>query len=143
VSELNRREIDGRLTNRATIDAHIFDEAQKDVEDLIRSSVYVNFLNSDVYLSYIQVKRENSLVFYHHSQISIFSLCKMASRIHHVAAGVMEEVQTSPPNLPSPLISPERAHQMIEDLTRKGHYLLCMKILNSLIPQLSSTSQSH
>lgn len=57
MSELNRREIDGRLTNRATIDAHIFDEAQKDVEDLIRSSVYVNFLNSDVYLSYIQVKR--------------------------------------------------------------------------------------
>jgi axin 1 len=56
VSELNRREINDRVANKATLDAHIFDEAQKDVEDLIRSSVYVNFLNSDVYLSYIQVK---------------------------------------------------------------------------------------
>ncbi|XP_046656056.1 axin-like isoform X2 [Daphnia pulicaria] len=54
VSELNRREINDRVANKATLDAHIFDEAQKDVEDLIRSSVYVNFLNSDVYLSYIQ-----------------------------------------------------------------------------------------
>ncbi|KAI9552938.1 hypothetical protein GHT06_020823 [Daphnia sinensis] len=54
VSELVRREINDRVANRATLDAHIFDEAQKDVEDIIRSSVYVNFLNSDVYLSYIQ-----------------------------------------------------------------------------------------
>jgi hypothetical protein len=55
VSELNRKEINDRVANKATLDAHIFDEAQKDVEDLIRSSVYVNFLNSEVYLSYIQV----------------------------------------------------------------------------------------
>jgi hypothetical protein len=41
----------------------------------------------------------------------------MVSRIRLEAAGVKEEVQTSPPNLPSPLISPERALQMIEDLT--------------------------
>ena len=56
VTELNRREINDRVANKATLDAHIFDEAQKDVEDLIRNSVYANFLNSDVYLSYIQVR---------------------------------------------------------------------------------------
>lgn len=54
VSESIRREINDRVAN-STLDAHIFDGAQKDVEDLIRSSVYVNFLSSDVYLSYIQV----------------------------------------------------------------------------------------
>lgn len=56
MTELNRREINDRVANKATLDAHIFDEAQKDVEDLIRNSVYANFLNSDVYLSYIQVR---------------------------------------------------------------------------------------
>lgn len=52
------------MANKATLDAHIFDEAQKDVEDVIRSSVYVNFLNSDVYLSYIQVSHFTSLHFF-------------------------------------------------------------------------------
>lgn len=56
MSDLIRREINDRVANNSNLDAHIFDEAQKDVEDLIRSSVYVNFLTSDVYLSYIQVK---------------------------------------------------------------------------------------
>jgi len=56
VTELIRREVNDRVANKATLDAHIFDEAQKEVEDLMRDSVYVNFLNSDVYLSYIQVR---------------------------------------------------------------------------------------
>lgn len=54
VSELTRREINDRVANKATLDANIFDGAQKEVEDLIRDSIYFNFLNSDVYLSYIQ-----------------------------------------------------------------------------------------
>ena len=56
MTELIRREVNDRVANKATLDAHIFDEAQKEVEDLMRDSVYVNFLNSDVYLSYIQVR---------------------------------------------------------------------------------------
>jgi len=59
VTELIRREVNDRVANKATLDAHIFDEAQKEVEDLMRDSVYVNFLNSDVYLSYIQVRGYN------------------------------------------------------------------------------------
>lgn len=55
VSELIRREVNDRVANKSTLDVHIFDAAQKEVEDLMRDSVYANFLNSDVYLSYIQV----------------------------------------------------------------------------------------
>lgn len=54
VAEAVRRDINDRVANKSTLDAHIFDDAQKEVEELIRDSVYVNFLNSDVYLSYIQ-----------------------------------------------------------------------------------------
>lgn len=54
VSELIRREVNDRVANKSTLDVHIFDAAQKEVEDLMRDSVYANFLNSDVYLSYIQ-----------------------------------------------------------------------------------------
>ena len=59
MTELIRREVNDRVANKATLDAHIFDEAQKEVEDLMRDSVYVNFLNSDVYLSHIQVMPSN------------------------------------------------------------------------------------
>ena len=50
-----RKEINDRVANKLALDAHIFDAAQKEVEDLVRDSAYANFLNSDVYLSYIQV----------------------------------------------------------------------------------------
>ncbi len=55
MSELVRKEINDRVADKSALDAHIFDEAQKEVEDLVRDSAYANFLNSDVYLSYIQV----------------------------------------------------------------------------------------
>lgn len=55
VAEVVRKDINNRVASRDTLDAHIFDQAQTEVENLIRDSVYVNFLNSDVYLSYIQV----------------------------------------------------------------------------------------
>lgn len=55
VAESIRKDVNHRVANRDTLDAHIFDQAQTEVENLIRDSVYVNFLNSDVYLSYIQV----------------------------------------------------------------------------------------
>jgi len=54
VSEATRREVNDRVANKSTLDDHIFDAAQKEVEDLMRDSVYANFLYSDVYLSYIQ-----------------------------------------------------------------------------------------
>ena len=143
VTELNRREINDRVANKATLDAHIFDEAQKDVEDLIRKSVYANFLNSDVYLSYIQVIGFYYFIFCENYLIVAFvSLCKMAYPTHHEAAGVKEEVQKPSPNPPSPLISSERALQTIEDLT-SDRYQPCTKIQNSLIPPPSSTNQSR
>ena len=55
VSEPVRKEVNDRLADKSALDAHIFDAAQKEVEDLVRDSAYANFLNSDVYLSYIQV----------------------------------------------------------------------------------------
>ena len=121
VTELNRREINDRVANKATLDAHIFDEAQKDVEDLI--GFYFIFC-------------ENYLIFV------FVSLCKMAYPTHHEAAGVKEEVQKPSPNPPSPLISSERALQTIEDLT-SDRYQPYTKIQNSLIPPPSSTNQSR
>lgn len=55
VSEVIRKEINDRVTSKSTLDSHIFDDAQKEVEDQIRASVYLNFLSSEIYLSYIQV----------------------------------------------------------------------------------------
>ena len=55
MAEAVRKDINNRVSNRDNLDVHIFDQAQTEVENLIRDSVYVNFLNSDVYLSYIQV----------------------------------------------------------------------------------------
>ena len=63
VSELVRKGVNDLLANHpAAVDAHVFDAAQKEVEDLVRDSAYANFLNSDVYLNYIQVQNALQVV---------------------------------------------------------------------------------
>uniref|UniRef100_A0A0X3P1V7 Axin-1 n=2 Tax=Schistocephalus solidus TaxID=70667 RepID=A0A0X3P1V7_SCHSO len=49
-----RKAIAERLSHKSSLDQTIFDEAQSEIGHFLRNTAYSAFLNSDVYLSYIQ-----------------------------------------------------------------------------------------
>ena len=142
VSEVIRREINDKIANKATLDAHIFDEAQKDVENLIRNSVYANFLISEVYLSYIRVIIKLSYLWkksiVQTNVLFIYSQCKMALLIHQEAAEGKGQTRIIVSKHLLSLILKEPHFQMTGDYIM-DHYLLSTKTQNFPIFLLRQT----
>lgn len=58
VSEELRKDVGRRVKElqQDQPDTGLFDAAQREIERLINNTTYPNFLNSDMYLQYVQVK---------------------------------------------------------------------------------------